>query len=832
MRISHRWLVELVPDLRVSGRELAERLTRAGLEVEALREIGAGLEPVVIAAVRKLEPHPTRSGLTLVTVDRGQGHEQRVVCGAGNVPAPGGLVVLAPLGTSLPAAGITLTAREIAGVVSEGMLCSEKELGLAEESSGILVLPERAGEPGAPLLEALPEARDTVLEIGVTPNRPDALGHIGVARDAAALFGLVFAPPPPARPLRIAELRLEDLVQIENLDQERCPHYGASIVVDVRVQRSPLWLRWRLASLGVRPISNVVDVTNLLLLGWGHPMHAFDLDRVREGKIVVRRARAAEPFTTLDGVARKLDADDLVICDGQGPSALAGVMGGAESEITDGTRRVLLECAYFSPRGIRRTSRRHALHTESSFRFERGVDWGAIPTVLDHGTRLLSELASGAAVPGAIHARGARPVLPTIRLRSSRVDRLLGVTVPFDEARASLERLGFPLREIPADGDRVLEAGGVSWRPDVAREVDLIEEVARVRGLDEIPTVLPRVAPQPPRTSGRIERDAAREAVSLGLSEAVAYAFVSPRELELVKAPPAGVTLQNPLTEERSVMRTSLLPGLLEALGRARRHGERAVRLFCVGACFFDPVTRADRARAVPRPRLDEDVGVLPEERPMFAAVIAGPRPTHLSKPDDVDVYDAKGVATEIVERLTGRKAESRHAPGSPRTAHLHPRGAAELLVDGLCVAAFGPLHPEVVDSLDLQGAAQIVEIDLGAVEALGRATPSYRPIPRLPPVTRDIALLVSDRIAARDVERLIRETAGELCESVELFDLFRGAGIPEGHRSLAFHLIYRDPKAASEPERARTLTDREVDEQHARVIRAATEQLGGQLRG
>jgi phenylalanyl-tRNA synthetase beta chain len=831
MRISHRWLLELVPDLGVSARELAERLTRAGLEVEAVHELGAGLEPLVVAEVRKLEPHSTRSGLTLVTVDRGSGHEQRVVCGADNVPGPGGRVVLAPLGTSLPAAGITLTAREIGGVVSEGMLCSEKELGLAEESAGILVLSEQSAEPGTPLLQALPEARDTILEIGVTPNRPDALGHVGVAREASALFGLRFTPPAPGQPLRLADARLAELVQIDNHDPERCPHYGASIVLDVQIAPSPAWLRWRLASLGVRPISNVVDITNLLMLGWGQPAHAFDLDRVRERRIIVRRGRAAEPFTTLDGVARKLDADDLVICDGQGPSALAGVMGGADSEITDSTRRVLLECAYFSPRGIRRSSRRHALHTESSFRFERGVDWAAIPTVLEHGTRLLTELASGSAVPGAIHAGGAQPELPKIRLRASRVDRLLGMAVPFEESCALLERLGFAPQTQTSNGDRVLEARGVSWRPDVTREVDLIEEIARVRGLDEIPTLLPRVAPQPVRTSGRIEREAAREAVSLGLSEAVTYAFVSPRELALVKAAPATVSLQNPLTEDRSVMRTSLLPGLLEALGRARRHGERAVRLFTIGACFFDRI-EGNPATGWSRPRLANDVGVLPEERPMFSAVLAGPRPTHLSKPDEVDVYDAKGIACEIAERLSGRGAESRHAPRSARTPHLHPRGAAELLIDGRCVGVFGPLHPDITDALDLQGAAQIVELDLAAVEELGRATPKYRPIPRLPPVTRDIALLVADRISAHDVERVIRQTAGELCESVELFDLFRGAGIPDGHHSLAFHLIYRDPKAASDPDRARTLTDKEVDERHARVVQAATEQLGGRLRG
>lgn len=823
MRISDRWLRELLPDLTATPRELAERLTAAGLEVEAVHEVGAGLEPVVVAAVRKKEPHPKRSGLTLVTVDRGAGNEQRLVCGASNVPEPGRLVVLAPLGTTLPAVGLTLSAREIGGIVSEGMLCSETELGLADESEGILVLPADGATPGTPLLAALPQARDTVFDIGVTPNRPDALGHVGVAREVATLFGLSFAPPEPGKPARAADARLDELVRVDNEDLERCPHYGAGAVLDVTIAESPAWLRWRLHSLGVRPISNVVDVTNLILLGWGQPMHAFDLDRVRGGRIVVRRARPGEPFTTLDGVERRLDPDDLVICDAEGPSALAGVMGGLDSEIKDSTRRVLLECAYFAPRGIRRTSRRHALHTESSFRFERGVDWGAIPAVLEHAKLLLTELAGGAAVAGAIHARGKLPELSEIRLRSSRLDQLVGMPVPFGDARSILEGLGFPVEEAGPD---TLKTRAVSWRPDVSREVDLVEEVARVRGLDEIPTRLPAVAPQPVRTSGRIERRAAREAVGLGLSEAVTYAFVSPRELAAVKAPPATVTLTNPLTEERSVMRTSLLPGLLEALGRARRHGERAVRLFSVGARFLSRLDAVSDEAGItpPRPRLAEDVGVLPEERPSFAAVLAGPRPTYLSKPQEMDVFDAKGVAVEMVERLTGRSTETRHAPGEPHTEHLHPRGAAEISVDGHRVGVFGPLHPEVVDALDLDAGAHVVELDLAALEALGEHSPRYRPIPRLPPVTRDIALLVSEEVAARDVQRAIREAAGELCESVELFDLFRGEGIPEGHRSLAFHLVYRDPKA--------TLTDKEVDDRHARVVRAVTEQLGGRLRG
>src|SRR4051812_5989929 len=435
MRASYRWLKELLPGLTASPQEVALRFGEAGLAVDGVRAFGAGLEPILVVKVLGKEPHPKRTSLNLVTIDRG-GLEQRVVCGASNVPAPGGLVVLAPLGATLPGMDGPLTPRDIGGVLSEGMLCSETELGLAESAEGILLLPEGCAAPGTRFIDAFPAAQDTIYDLDVTPNRPDALGHVGLARELAALFGLPFNPPPAGTPLRAAKESLDSLITIENRDTERCPHYAAGAVLDVSIAPSPLWLQWRLHSLGVRPISNVVDITNLLLLEFGQPLHAFDLDQVRGGQIIVRRAAEKEPFSTLDGVARTLDADDLVIADAEGPSALAGVMGGQVSEIREGTKRVLIECAYFTARGVRRSARRYGLHTEASHRFERGVDYALVPHVLERAKTLLSELAFGAAVPGALHARGPEPVLPEITLRSARLDALLGVAVPFAEARA------------------------------------------------------------------------------------------------------------------------------------------------------------------------------------------------------------------------------------------------------------------------------------------------------------------------------------------------------------------------------------------------------------
>jgi phenylalanyl-tRNA synthetase beta chain len=828
MRVSYNWLRELLPELSLSPAEVAERLGAAGIAVDGVQSRGAALAEVRVARVTRVEPHPKRSGLRLVTVDHGRG-TQTVVCGASNVPEPGGLVALAPVGAKLPSLPGPLTPREIGGVPSEGMLVSEEELGLASSAEGILVSPDLSGEPGMTLAELFPSAVDTIFELDVTPNRADALSHVGVARDLGAILRLPLrseeeiAEHPPS-----AELAA--LVSVDNRDLERCPHYGAGAVLDVTVGPSPAWLRFRLESLGVRAISNVVDVTNLVLLEFGQPMHAFDLDRVRGGRIVVRRATAGEPFSTLDGIARTLDPDDLVIADGEGPTALAGVMGGLDSEIRSTTRRVLLECAYFTPRGVRRTSRRHGLHTESSHRFERGVDFAAVPRVLERAKALLAELSGGRIVHGALHARGPAAELPRITLRSSKLDSLIGDAVPFEEATGILERLGFPVLGRSGSGpSATVEVRAVSFRPDVRLEADLVDEVARVRGLHLVPTRLPAIAPQPPRPTGELERRVLDAAVGLGLSEALTWAFVSPEALTKLSAPAPAVRLQNPLGEDRSVMRTSLLPGLLDALGRARRRGEARVRLFALGATFHAPVTAA---RSGARPRLAEDVGALPSEKLGLAAVLAGPRLEHLTlDPPAVDVLDAKALAVELVERISRVTPTVRFAGGEEGTRHLHPRGAAELLVEGTVVGRFGPLHPDVVDAFELGGGAQIVELDLEALEPFGTRVPRYRGIPRLPAVTRDLSLVVKDTVPAGDVATALGKAGGELCESVAIAAEFRGGSVPAGSRSLTFRVVFRDPKSKSDAADARTLTDQEVDGLETRMLEATRAELGAELR-
>jgi phenylalanyl-tRNA synthetase beta chain len=812
MKASYRWLRELVPQLDATPRDLAARLTSGGLEVEGLIEFGVATDACIVARVVSVQPHPTKSGLRLVTVDRG-GAQQEVVCGAPNVPDPGGLVVLAPLGAHLPAKNVTIAKRAIAGVESEGMLCSEDELGLGDDHDGILVLPAGTAEPGTTLSQAVPAMRDTVFEINATANRPDALGHLGLAREIAALYGFPFQMPSTSTSTSTSTNPIRDLITIVVEDGERCPHYGAAAVVDIAIGPSPT-TRYRLQALGVRSISNVVDVTNLVMLAWGHPMHAFDLDRVRGKTIVVRRAKEGEKLTTLDGVERTLVADDLLICDGEGPVALAGVMGGASSEIQADTKRVLFEVAWFDPRGVRRTARRHAMHTESSHRFERGVDPGDVAQVLDAAVAMTLALAGGKRAEGRMHVQGTRvlaqptpPARRALKLRAHRLRDLLGIDVPFADAVAILERLGCDVATKDATSCEVLVP---THRPDLGREVDLVEEVIRVLGMDAVPAQLPAIRASRD-VGGREElaRRARAAATSLGLSEAITYAFTSARVLEALKAPAPTVLLKNPLGEHHAVMRTSILPGLLDAVANARRHGERDVREFTIGPVFLPAKKGGDG---------------LPNEQLRIGVVLAGDRPGWLEKPRAVDVWDAKGLAASIVQILAGASAAVEVVPAARDDAptHLHPRGAAFVHVGGRRIGSFGPLHPDVVEALALDGEVLVLELDLEPFVA-GPQIPQYTAIPRFPASTRDVAFIVKDEIRAGEVEGAVKTAAGPLAERVNLFDRFVGGSIPAGSSNLAFHVVYRAPD--------RTLTDAEVDAAHANVIKEVGERFGATLR-
>ena len=763
--------------------EIARRLTMAGLEVETLERLGDDLSGVRVAEVRGSVPHPQSDRLTVVDVDDGRG-TCLVVCGAPNVPAPGGRVALATPGTTLPG-GLGVQARAVRGVESAGMLCSEAELAIGDDASGLLILPDDV-RVGAPIAEAL-RLRDTVLDLGVAPNRPDCMGHVGVARELAALFGAKLVLPaadvaplesgPPAR----------DFVSVEVQDAERCPRYVARLVWDVQVRPSPFWLRWRLRILGVRSLGNVVDVTNLVLLESGHPLHAFDLDRVLGSRIVVRRAKPGEIIVTLDGTARELSPDDLLIADPDRPLAVAGIMGGADSEVRAQTRRIALEAAAFEPRGIRRTSRRLGLRSESSTRFERGCDVEGLDWASRHAAKLITELGGGRLVSGSVDARSARPHRREIRLRPGRCRSLLGVELGAPEMTSTLELLGMQVRP---DGDGMegaLRVGIPSHRVDLVREADLAEEIVRIRGLDGVPATLPAAAAAPGR-SGDPVADTVRDTLcASGLHETVSLAFSGPHALA-APGDPRPVAIRNPLREDCANLRTWLLPGLLAALRKNHERGVEDVALFEVGRVFS---AGADRA--------------LPEEFPHAAAVLSGSRPAWLRSGAGVDFFDVKGFLEELSSNLRIRFEFS-----TSTHAFLHPGAQAEVrIAGGAAIGWAGKLHPTCCRN-EMLPPGVAFELDLGTLSP--PEAPRMRALPRYPAVVRDLSFFIAASAPWARIRAALMPDGESILEAVRILEDYRDPDrVPPGQKGIFLTLRYR----ASD----RTLTDDEVNATHERLV-------------
>lgn len=801
MRISYHWLVSLLgtdPGLD----KVASKLTLGGLEVEDVERVGEHLRDVVVAEVLSSRAHPTsKNPLTLVTVDAGEG-PQEVVCGAPNVPPPGGRVALAKLGATVfdkKGGTFKLEARPVAGVVSAGMLCAEDELGLGNDHGGILIL-DASLKPGAPL-SSLPGMVDQILTLNVTPNRGDALSHRGVAREVAALFGIAWRPSAPPAPSRVSDVEASSLVRVEAADVlPRCERYLAGVVTGVTVGPSPLALRVRLHRLGVRPINNLVDVTNLVMLELGQPLHAFDRDELRGARITVRTAAQGERLLTLDGVERALDADDLVIADDERVLALAGVMGGEHSGIQSTTRDVVIECAWFDPRGVRRTARRYGMHTESSHRFERRTDPGALDDAVSLAVSMIADLGGGAAARGVVEWCGVFFEGSEVPLRAGRAGAVLGADVDGEEP-ALLTALGFEVR--PWQGGYAVKVP--SHRGDITREIDLVEEVARVWGVDRIPATLPptRGARAGATRDWRLRRKLRDATCALGFDEAIHMVFISPREVASAGLDPASaIALVNPLSEERSLMRPSLLPKLLAATATARRRGEQRVRLFELGSVF------------------ERSNDALPRETTSLGFVMAGPRDAWLTRPEDVDLYDLKGAVEELVETMTHAPATFDREGEAPVWAH--PRAWARVLVEGRAVGFIAATHPDVVERADLGRGAVIGALDVAALGVTARALAAKAPS-RFPASRRDVALLVRKDVPAGDVLDKLRAAAGPLCESVTIFDRYAGPELPEGSHSLAFALTFRADD--------RTLLDGDVDALIESVTRTARDAFGAAQR-
>ena len=801
MDVSLAWLRDLAPGLEGSAEAIGERLALRGSPVEAITHLAAGLEDVIVGRVEEAGRHPNADRLSLCRVNDGTGIRQ-VVCGAPNVRA-GASYPFAPVGSTLPG-GLTLRKARIRGEDSEGMLCSASELGLGTDHDGILELPG-SPDPGTRLVDIL-GLEDVRLDVEVTSNRPDLLSHLGIAREVAPggegsllLPDFPDAASPSFTPVRGAGPVSSDGVSVRVDAPELCPRYLGAVIRGVRVGPSPAWLQNRLRAAGARPINNVVDATNYVLLELGQPLHAFDLDTLAGREIVVRRAHAGERLTTLDGVERTLTADMLAICDAERAVAVAGVMGGLETEVTDGTTTVLLECAQFSPPSVRSTRQALGMSTDASYRFERGVDPAGLERALERCAALIRTVAGGEDEVSVLDAHP-RPWSPaTVPLRLSRIERVLGVEFDEDSTRSLLVPLGFQVEDVTDGTLHVRVPGYRSW--DVRREVDLIEEVARTHGYDRFPADLRGFRPStvPDHPLFELEDRLRRALVARGMVELQTTPFTSEGEVEL----------PNPVSGEDRYLRPSLLATVLGRVDYNLSRGQRDLMVFEMANVFRSPT----------------ETGGLPMEEARLAAVITGARtPPHWSTPaEDCDLWDLKGwFAWLAAEVWPGAEIVPCDGDGHrDLTHHLNAVYVAE--IDGRILGVAGQIQDTSLEAPAWGGPLWGLEMILPA-RPEAAPTPEYRPLPAYPGTSRDLSLRVPAGITAEQVAEVVRGAAGSLLEDLRLLDVYEGAEVGTDARSLTWRMDFRS--------REGTLTDADVDPQVARVVARLREALGVEQRG
>ncbi len=798
MLVSFKWLQDYV-DIPWTAQELAERLTMAGLEVETVDSLDPGLSQVYTAEIAAVEPHLDADELNVVTVSLGD-RVETIVCGAPNVRV-GMKAPLALVGAKLP--GGVVERRSIRGTVSGGMLCSEKELGLGEDASGIMELPNDVGV-GMPLVDAL-GLDDQVLDVAIYANRPDCMSMLGVAREVAALSEQELRYP--QQEFCESDRKVTEEASVDVEAPELCPRYSARVIRGIELGASPVWMQQRLRAAGMRPINNIVDITNFVMLETGQPLHAFDYDTLAESRIIVRRARHGESFTTLDDIERTLTSDMLMICDAEGPVCIGGVMGGANTEVHDATRNILLEAANFSPVSVRRTSRALGIASEAAARFEKGLDPQGTLMALERAAQLLASLAHGEVLQGVLDENAVACTERAIALNPQHVNDLLGTEISLDTMTSLLNRL-----QLTVDtSDTPWSVSIPSFRGDLELECDLIEEVARLYGFDKVPLEVPTQAVTGGGQSAKLTLiDGVREAlVGAGLYEAMSYTFESRQQLiklglDHVTPWRDAIPLLNPLNEEFAVMRTTLLAGLLSAAARNANRQQGRVHLFEVGPVFH--------AASLP-------LETQPEEKEYLGIVLMGDRlPRYWGEePQPFDFYDMKG----LVELVTSRFSA---VPEFRRGSHpsFHPGRQADIIVDGLLVGRLGEVHPDTTTAFDLPNRVLAAELDLRQLTEYPPAVAWYRPLPRNPAVERDMALVLDDSILVQDVLNLLRKSGDETLRKVLVFDVYQGHPVPDGKRSVAFRFVFQGD---------RTLKDEEVARELKSMYTRVKDEFGAELR-
>ena len=803
MLVSLRWLRDYV-DIDLTPAALADRLTMAGLEVDAIREAVPDFTRVVVAKILSIKPHPDAEKLFLCEVTVGT-ETLPIVCGAANIHT-GDVVPLARVGATIPG-GYTIKSSLIRGERSEGMLCSEEELGIGSDNTGIMILPSEL-TPGQDLIDAL-DLRDTVLDIGITPNRSDCLSIIGVAREVSAVTGRKLKPPEII--FRENEEDINTITSVRIMDPDFCPRYTARAIQHVTIKPSPAWMRRRLESVGLRAINNIVDVTNFVMMEYGQPLHAFDFRFLEEGRIVVRKSREGESFVSLDEKERLLRADTLMICDGVKPVAIAGIMGGLNSEVKDDTSMVLLESAYFDPSSIRKSSRWLGMSTDAAFRFERGIDPEGVVRALNRAAQLIGDTSGGTICKGYIdqYPRQIKSA-DHIPLRVKRVNRILGTKMAAASMIRILEGLEMTVFKEDKNSYRVTPP---TFRVDISREIDLIEEIVRLYGYDRVPVTLPDASViSRENDRKKILEERIRNLLNgYGYSEVITYSFISPAAVDHLGLDAGDdrrrlVRIRNPLTEEQSVLRTTLIYGLLETMRKNANAGCFDLKIFETGRVF-----------------LARKAGDLPEEKNRIGGLLTGSRYDDRWHYKDIpaDFYDIKGCVEGLLDELKISPMKFREGMQEP---FLHPGRSCGMIAGDDAIGFLGEVHPDVLARMGLKNRAMVFEIDMDVLTAHFSNDLSYRDISKFPSSSRDVAFLISRDRQAEDMIKFSLDIHEELLEKVCIFDVYDGKGIPEGMKSLGLRFSYRADD--------RTLTDLEVSQVHNGIVKRIVDKSGAKIRG
>ncbi|HEY2494745.1 MAG TPA: phenylalanine--tRNA ligase subunit beta [Paenibacillus sp.] len=815
MKVSTAWLKDYIALDNVTAEDLAEQITRAGIEIDEIENRNKGVDKVVVGYVKSKEKHPDADKLNICIVDAGQGEDLQIVCGAKNVDA-GQKVPVALVGAVMPG-GMEIKKAKLRGAASHGMICSAKELGIndkllpKEQQEGILVLPESV-EVGTPISQVL-GLDDHVLEFDLTPNRSDCLSMRGAAYEVGAILGREVKMPTPEKDLVEVSDAAADHISVSVSAPDHCSHYAARYITNVTIKTSPQWLQNRLMAAGVRPINSIVDITNYVMLEYGQPLHAFDADKLTNGAIDVRLAQAGETLTTLDGQERKLEPHMLLITDGVKPVALAGVMGGANSEVTEKTVNILLESANFDGGTVRKTSRQLGLRSEASLRFEKEVDPGAVISALNRAAYLIAVHAGGSVHQGVVETMVTPTQELSISITIDKLNRVLGTELSMLEVKTILTRLHFDCADT-AHG--LVEVLVPTRRGDITSDVDIIEEIARLYGYDNIPTT-PIQGPTTPGAYTKpqaLRRDLRRLLTHGGWQELISYSFTHPAQAAVFPALTEGsrpVRLSMPLSEERSVLRTSIIPQLLDAMAYNvnRRHPDLA--LFEMGHVFFSE---------------EEQITTQPKEIPVLAFLLSGNlgQKQWNINPVKVDFFDLKGALETLFEHLglqqaisyVANKPEGYH-PGRSASIYLENNGGSKVLLGTL-----GQVHPQLQHDRGLED-VYVAEILLQPLYDYTHYDVRYRELPRYPSVERDIAVVVDSQVEAGALLSLIRETAGNLLQTVQVFDVYTGSKLGDNKKSVAISLVYRHQE--------RTLTDEEVTTLHGHVVTALEQTFAAELR-